>query len=82
MFRAPTWIDIIYYIGGWSGTRKCKDYIESNAAFEPDLVEPNEGGLLTPWSNVDKEALELQACALSIVFIKSTFSQLRGASMT
>lgn len=35
-----------YYVGGWSGVRRYKDYIESNAAFEAELVEPNEGDLL------------------------------------
>ena len=49
-----------YYIGGWSGTRKYIDYIESNAAFDPDLVEPKEGDLCSPWSNLDAEAPELQ----------------------
>ena len=49
-----------YYVGGWNGTRKYKDYIESNAAFDPDLVEPKEGNLYSPWSNMDAEAPELQ----------------------
>ena len=54
-----------YYIGGWSGTKKYFDYIESNAAFDPDLVEPKSKkgiyvNLCSPWSNLDAEAPELQ----------------------
>ena len=49
-----------YYIGGWPGVNRYKDYIQSNAAFEGQLVQPNQGDLITPWSNMDKEAPELQ----------------------
>ena len=45
-----------YFVRGWSGVRKYKDYVAANIAFHLDGVEP--GSLVSPWESVDKDAPE------------------------
>ena len=47
-----------YFVRGWSGVRKYKDYVAANIAFHLDGVEP--GSLVSPWESVDKDAPELE----------------------